>query len=188
MISRSEELLLIGRCVAFDDRHAFGQLVDAYAPSLRAYLFTLCRGDEALTADLAQESFLKAYRSLRQFKGMAGFRTWLFRIAYNEYIDWTRRHHEERIELQSGTERAAVEATPASDPHRLTEMRHDLTLALAQLSEKEWSLVTLFYYEDMPVKKIAKVMSMPEGTIKVYLSRAKKKMAAFLNSDRPDRS
>ena len=90
-ISKAQELLLIARCIAADDRNAFGQLVVAYEAGLRRFLLNLTSGDVPLTDDLSQETFLKAYLAIRSFKGIASFKTWLYRIAYNEFIRSKRR-------------------------------------------------------------------------------------------------
>lgn len=71
MISKIEELSLIARCVAGDSREAFGRLVVAYEGGLRRFLLNLTLNDASLTDDLAQESFLKAYLSIRSFKGIS---------------------------------------------------------------------------------------------------------------------
>lgn len=85
MLNKWEELRLIARCVAGDDRQAFGQLVEEYNDGLRRFLLNLTLGDASLTDDLAQETFIKVYLSLRSYQGIARFRTWLYRIAYNEF-------------------------------------------------------------------------------------------------------
>ena len=87
-MKKIDELRLIAQCALGDSRQAFGQLVEAYQSQLRRFLMNLTSGDEALTDDLAQETFLKAYVNVRNFKGLSSFATWLYRIAYNEL-----RHH-----------------------------------------------------------------------------------------------
>lgn len=73
MLSALEEITLIARCVATDDRHAFGRLVNEYQESLRRFLLNLTCGDTMLAADLSQETFLKAYTAIRSFRGTARF-------------------------------------------------------------------------------------------------------------------
>ena len=163
MLSTVEELKLIARCIASDDRDAFGKLVEAYQDSLRRYLLNLTLGDACLTDDLAQETFIKAWASIRSFKGLAKFRTWLFRIAWNEYISYRRREH-------------------PTDDHSATEANMDVQVALKALSAKERTVVLLFYLEEMPVKKVVEITGMPEGTVKVYLKRAREKMAIALSN------
>ena len=92
MLTKVQELALLARCVAADDRDAFGKLVAAYSDDIRRLLDTLTRGDTPLVDDLTQEVFIKAYLSIRSFKGIARFRTWLYRIAYNEFISYLRKN------------------------------------------------------------------------------------------------
>ena len=101
MLSKWDELRLIARCVAGDDRHAFERLVDEYNDGLRRFLLNLTLGDACLTDDLAQETFLKVYLSLRSFQGLARFKTWLYRIAYNEYYSYMRKMKEEYPESET---------------------------------------------------------------------------------------
>ena len=106
-INKAQELLLIARCIAADDRNAFGQLVVAYESGLRRFLLNLTSGNIPLTDDLSQETFLKAYLAIRSFKGIASFKTWLYRIAYNEFISYKRRY----METDDIDDKISVEAT-----------------------------------------------------------------------------
>ena len=175
MLTKFEEISLIAKCVTADDRHAFGRLVDEYQESLRRFVFNLTGGDASLTDDIAQETFLKAYVSIRSFKGLAIFKTGLYKIAYREFLA-------SRTESRTGIEAAANVADSNLNPERETETKHDVSVALDSLNETERTLVLLFYMEDQPIKKIASITDLPEGTIKVYLSRARTKMAKVLNA------
>src|SRR5580700_10720937 len=93
---------LLARARIDDDRHAFGELVRRNQSAVRAALRKLTRGNQALADDLAQETFLLAYRSLRNFRGDAKFGTWLYRIAYNVFVSDTRRRREEQLDEESG--------------------------------------------------------------------------------------
>ncbi|MDE5572495.1 MAG: RNA polymerase sigma factor [Muribaculaceae bacterium] len=174
MLSRFEELKLIARCVAADDRDAFGRLVTEYEGGLRRFLFNLTGNDAALTDDLSQDTFLRAYLSIRSFKGISKFKTWLYRIAYNEFIDWKRRNREVSADEVVIPELSA-ETGAASDA------KIDLEHCMASLNDTEKSIVLLFYIEDMPIKKVADILGCPEGTVKSYLSRARVKMADVMN-------
>lgn len=175
MLSAVQEMKLVARCAAFDDRDAFGQLVEAYQPSLRRFLYNLTGGDAALTDDLAQEAFIKAWLSIRTFKGVARFRTWLFKIAYNEYLT----EHRKKTPSTSSLEENNASVPPESAK---VDARIDINVAIAQLSTKERSVVLLYYLEELPVKKISKITGMPEGTIKVYLARAREKMKKIIEN------
>src|SRR5580698_7859178 len=93
---------LLTRARIGDDRHAFGELVRRNQSAVRAALRKLTRGNQALADDLAQETFLLAYRSLRNFRGDAKFGTWLYRIAYNVFVSDTRRRREQQLDEESG--------------------------------------------------------------------------------------
>ena len=85
---------LIARVLGDDDQHAFGELVRRHQSSVRGLLRQLTRTDIALADDLAQETFLRAYKNIRSFRGEAQFSTWLYRIAYNCFREDARRRKE----------------------------------------------------------------------------------------------
>lgn len=177
MLSKFDELKLIARCVLSDDRHAFGMLVEAYQSEIRRFFLNLTFGDESLSDDLAQETFIKAYTSIRCFKGMSKFSTWLYRIAYNEFYSYCRKKHEEKTS-DFGKEELPDE--PLCSYEENTNKRLDINTALQALGDIERSIVTLYYIQDISIKKIIEITGLPEGTIKSHLSRARKKMAQVL--------
>lgn len=180
-MNRLEEIKLLAQCMATDNREAFSRLVAAYADSLRGFLLNLTGGDSMLADDLAQETFIKAWQGVRSFRGMAGFRTWLFRIAINEYLSHRRRPGALTASLD---EAKGDMAADISSPHDNSDARHDARLALDSLPPTERTVAVLFYLEDLPIKKICQLTEMPEGTVKSHLSRARNHMAQFLKKDR----
>ena len=76
---------LIARVLSREDHNAFGELVRRYQSPVRAFLTRMARGDSHLADDLAQETFLKAWKKLSSYRGGARFSTWLFGIAINEF-------------------------------------------------------------------------------------------------------
>ncbi|MBK7794338.1 MAG: sigma-70 family RNA polymerase sigma factor [Betaproteobacteria bacterium] len=114
---------LIARVVVQDDRHAFSELVRRYQSGVRATLRRLTAGNHALADDLAQETFLAAYRNLRSFRQEARFSTWLYRIATNAFLAEARKRHEEllgdrdgAIEDEEATTTARRRPPPATTP------------------------------------------------------------------------
>src|SRR5262244_1686255 len=93
---------LIARVVVQDDRHAFSELVRRYQSTVRATLRRLTAGNDALADDLAQETFLLAYRNLGSFRQEARFSTWLYRIATNVFLADARKMKE--VSLPEETE------------------------------------------------------------------------------------
>ncbi|MBD5255059.1 MAG: sigma-70 family RNA polymerase sigma factor [Barnesiella sp.] len=174
MLSRIEELKLIARCVTLDDHRAFARLVDAYSPALRRYIFNMTLGDASLTDDIAQNTFIKAYTSLKSFRCAARFSTWLYTIASRELAD----HRRRRSEMPS--EDLSTAPDSVSDPHRSTELRHDLMEAMKTLNDNERAAILLYYLEDRPLKDVARITGRPEGSVKASIHRAKQKMSHFL--------
>lgn len=171
MLSKFDELNLITRCVMADSRDAFGVLVCEYQSEIRRFFMNLT-GDAALSDDLSQETFIKAYTSIRRFRMMSRFRTWLYRIAYNEFYSYYRQ--------QKQTEEV-TESVWLATFEQSVDAQLDISEALKILNECERSAVVLYFMEDKPIKEISKIMAMPEGTVKSHLSRAKDKMAKFIS-------
>lgn len=181
MLSRFEEITLITRCIATDDRDAFGRLVVEHQEGLRRFILHLTGGDASLTDDIAQETFLKAFLSIKSFKALSRFRTWLFQIAYNQYI--TELRHQSRYSDEPVDDLSpALQPAQASDEAAI-DATMDVEECLKSLSPKERSVTLLFYLEGLPIKQIAKITDIPEGSIKVYLSRSRTKMSQFLIKD-----
>ena len=164
-----EEIKLLALCYAADNRDAFSRLVEMHQQGLRRFLINLCNGDLMLADDIAQDTFLKAWMNIRSFRGLSGFRTWLYRIAVNEYLSY-KRLRQTAILAEAGdtTELRSVTAAEAS---------MDVGALLTGLSETERTVVLLFYLEDLPIKEIVKITNISEGTVKSHLSRARHKMA-----------
>lgn len=174
-LSRLEELALITRCLAGDSREAFGRLVVAYEGGLRRFLLNLTLGDASLTDDLAQETFLKAYLAIRSFRGVARFKTWLYSIAYREFLTYRRGQHPD-IDLDD-----APPLMAPGDTHAVTAARLDVAQAMLALNDNDRTVTLLFYLEDQPIDRIVKITGMPQGTVKSYLNRSRQKMAKYLD-------
>ena len=144
-------------------RERFISEVKACQGQLRRFLTSLC-GDAALADDIAQEALVRAYVSSGRFIG--SFKAWLFRIAYNCFIDNLRRVHEAAASLESPEALRVPDAAASDAAFRHEELRR----ALSRIPEKERTAIVLHYFEDLPVKEIAAVMQVPSGTVKYYLS------------------
>lgn len=161
---------LLALCMATDNREAFSRLVVAHQDGLRRFILNMSDGDAILTDDIAQETFLKAWLGIRSFKGLSGFKTWLYRIAVNEFISYRRKQTAPpNIDIDTVTNIQMY----SDDQHSATEAKIDIKKALGMLSDQEKMVTLLFYLEDIPIKQISKITSMPEGTIKSHLNRAR---------------
>jgi len=169
-------MLLASRAALLGDRSAFGQLVERHQSPIRRLLLHLTGGDDELSKDLAQETFVKAWLSVASFRATAKFSTWLFRIAYNTFYDYTRSAHARQSKVDiSLCQNITAEHKPQ---HGV-----DFSTALTLLKDEERTAMLLFYMEDMPIKKIADVMSCPQSTVKSHLFRGREKMASHLKPE-----
>jgi RNA polymerase sigma-70 factor (ECF subfamily) len=183
---------LIARVVVQDDRHAFSELVRRHQSPVRATLRRLTAGDHALADDLAQETFLLAYRNLKSFRQEARFSTWLYRIATNAFLADARRRKEELLgdrdaDVASDDEDAVAGDVAAHADHaKSTSMKVDLERALAVLSEGERAAIVQCYHNDLSHEEAAYVLGCPVGTVKTHILRAKQKLKTRLAAWAPD--
>jgi len=169
------EALLVSRVALLGDRNAFNRLVELYRSPIRRFFFNLS-GDEELSKDLAQETFIKAWLNIGSFRAAANFSTWLYRIAYNTFYDYVRA---KKPVSETDTE-ILNEHILANMPDK--DFGMDFEQALKILKEDERSAMLLFYMEDMTIEKISKIMNCPVGTIKSHLHRGKEKLAKYFMS------
>ena len=174
-----EDSELIARTLVDDDRDAFGELVLRHQSSVRRFLRHLTRGDEALADDLAQETFIQAYRSLPRFRGGSAFATWLLGIAHNQARNARRRIRSHEPLADEHADASARSATASSD------LRGDLGDAIAQLSADEQLALHLGYEQGLSHSEIATLVDWPLGTVKTHLARSKEKLRNLLAAWNP---
>ncbi len=175
---------------ASDDRlvrDALAGQQDAYAGLLQRYerpVFNVIARlvhDPGVAEELAQETFLKAFRRLDTFDQRRGFSPWLLRIAHNTAIDALRRRGPQTRDIDAGPGGdARVVASSDPGPDRQTEHRlavRDLVAALVRLRPEHRLALVLRFQEAQPYKQIAYVMGVSEGTVKSYVHRARRRLA-----------
>lgn len=183
---------LIARCVVGDDRHAFAELVRRHQSAVRACLRKLTSGNAALADDLAQETFIQAWRNLKSFRQEARFSTWLYRIATNCWLMEARKRREELLgdrDADIGNE--DNEATPqigesAADHGGSSIRKLDLERAMALLSDSERAAIVQCYHNDLSHEEAAFVLGVPVGTVKSHVLRAKRKLKTALAAWGPE--
>jgi RNA polymerase sigma-70 factor (ECF subfamily) len=137
-------------------------------------------GDEQLSDDLAQDTFIKAYTNITSFRGLASFKTWIMRIAYNVFYDYTRKR-----QIAVSDWQLAESQQPTAKSQQPIAM--DLYAALALLKPDERTCITLQLIDGYDIVGIAKITQMKEGTVKSHLSRGKEKLANYLRQNGYDR-
>ncbi len=169
---------LVLAVVARDDGEAFARLVRRHQSMVRSVLRRLAKGDAALADDLAQETFIRAWRNLRSFRFDARFSTWLYRIAFNTWLSEARRRRE--VLLEDSPEAPEAEEPPPGAP---AEDRVDLERAIASLPDGERAAIAACYYADLTHEEAAAAIGIPLGTVKTHILRAKAKLRARLGED-----
>lgn len=171
---------LIARVLVSDDHAAFGDLVRRHQSSVRHFLRHLTAGDHALADDLAQETFVQAYRSLARFRNASSFPTWLLGIAHNHWRNVRRKQRTVSLEPEH---LAALEPVPSST--LLSDLQHDLVHALGRLAPEEQTTLHLCYQQGLSHTEISTVLDWPLGTVKTHLARSKAKLRPLLASWNP---
>jgi RNA polymerase sigma-70 factor, ECF subfamily len=174
-MSNTDDLKWIMQVTLLGSKDAFNPLVRKYQSPIRRFFMNQTMGDQFLSDDLAQETFIKAYLNLKSFNGFSNFSTWLYRIAYNVFYDSLRvKKMLNKTNLEEAGDFYTVENSFSAE-------KSDLWDALIKLRHEERTAVLLCYMEDLSNVQASKVMGCPLGTLKSYISSAKTKLAKHLN-------
>ena len=166
------------------DQSAFEQIVRRYQRPI-VHLIARMTGDSVHAEDLAQEAFVKAFRSLAAFDTSRRLSSWLFRIAHNTAIDAIRRPRRPMVSLdaQPGDSRPIAHipaAPPEPDPVEREALGEALEAAMNQLRPEFRAAVVLRYDEGLAFDEIGTVLGVPEATARSHVHRARKEMMRHL--------
>jgi RNA polymerase sigma-70 factor (ECF subfamily) len=172
------ESVLLERIRQGDER-AFTRLVSSHLPQVINLAYRML-GDRGEAEDIAQEAFLRLHRSLPTFRGDCRIKTWLYRVVSRLVIDHIRREQvRRRIFFFRKNEDDPDPVNECADPGASPgdqllgeETRQRLFKALAKLSARQRAVFVLRHQEGLPLKEIAGVLNLKEGTVKVHLHRA----------------
>ena len=179
------DISLVTQVAVLGNKKAFDKLVVKYQSPVRRFFLHQTLGDSQLSDDLAQDTFIKAYVNIRQFRGTASFSTWLMRIAYNVFYDYRRKVESEGRKVEGEYRAADVSQSTLNSPSSTLKM--DIYAALALLKPDERTCITLQLIDGQPIDEIAKITEMPAGTVKSHLSRGKEKLTTYLKKNGYDR-
>ena len=159
---------------ASGDDVAFSFLVRSFQGRIRAFLLRMTKGNHALADDLAQETFLEAFRKIAQFRAEGTFQSWLYRIAYSRFLMEARKRKTDGDELS--------EDVPSPDMRPASDARLDLERAMTKLSPPERAALTLCYAMEFSNTEAADILDMPVGTVKSHVLRGREKLKAVLEA------
>jgi RNA polymerase sigma factor (sigma-70 family) len=177
MYEEEQDITIINRVLSGDSA-AYGTLVKRY----QSYVFTLTlrfiqsRED---AEEVAQDIFVKAYRSLADFRGTAKFTTWLYTIVYTTSVSFLRKKKmpitsidDEQRPVYLENRDSGMNANRVEQQSKLAKLNE----AIAQLSPNDATVITLFYQNEQSLEEIGKVMGIDMNTAKVRLHRARQRL------------
>ena len=183
-----DDIALVRRCQK-GDALAFEQLVIKYRSKVFSMIYGMVQNEQDAW-DLAQEGFVKAWRSIHRFKGQASFYTWLYRIVTNVAIDSLRRKSFKKT-AEFDDEIAATQVEPGSKtmpqpdpmPHQgleREEIRHRIEHAINKLSPEHRAVIVMKEIEELQYSEIAEALGCSIGTVMSRLFYARKKLQTLL--------
>jgi len=183
------ELDLVRRCQA-GDTEAFDELVTRYRTRVFGMIYNMIHSEQDAW-DLAQDSFVKAWKSIKRFRGQSSFYTWIYRIVMNVTIDWARKKQikaggaefDDAIQLKEID--PASKTVPKADalPYEMmerSEIRARIDRAIAQLSPEHRAVILMKEIEEMQYHEIAETLGCSIGTVMSRLFYARKKLQTLL--------
>lgn len=164
---------LVTRCLA-GDRGGLLEFVEQF----QGLVFAICvcqlrhRQD---AEDVAQETLVRAVRYLKHWDGVRPLKPWVLAIAVNRC-----RTHQSKLKTRTRTVESVIE--PAAPAARLSgfDLAEELQLAISQLRDDYRTCFLLFHQQDLSIQEVARIMEVPEGTIKTWLHRARRELAELL--------
>lgn len=150
-------------------REVFIAQVEREQEAIRGFLLALCCGKKDDADDLAQDTLVKAYLSCAGYQDKGKFRSWLYKIAYNTFLN-----HKASLRCTESIDEARTLVSSVSSDSGFEHQ--DLYLALRTLPPKERSAITLFYLNGYNIKEIAAITEASEDAVKKQLSRGRDKL------------
>ncbi|MEZ4999671.1 MAG: RNA polymerase sigma factor [Bacteroidales bacterium] len=167
------------------DSNAYGFIVDRHKDKVFSLAHKICGSFED-AEEVAQDSFLKAYRSLRSFRGSSSFSTWLYRITYNTAVSSIRKKNPGILQVEDFPADAADFLRDSeSDEMAEKEYRRSLlNFAIQKLAIEERALVGMFYFQELDHDEIASITGLTKSNVKVKLFRARKRIEEIIIKNR----
>jgi RNA polymerase sigma-70 factor (ECF subfamily) len=158
------------------DHSSYALLVERHKDMVFTLAYRMLKNREE-AEEIAQDAFLKAYSSLKNFRRKSKFSTWIYRIVYNLAVSHLRKNkkqvqslddQEHPLNLEDASEK--MDSLEAGDRQKFVQQ------ALSKLSHDEQTIMTLYYQDDLPVGEIAEITQMTQSNVKVKLHRARKRL------------
>lgn len=170
-----EEAALIAQSLS-GNHIAYSKLVDRYKNAMYHHCFAIVRNED-VAEDIAQETFITAYYRLRLYKSRYRLSTWLFKIATNKALNWLKKAGRE---VAADDELIASIASTQPGPEKLATYT-ELHEAVDRLQVRHRAVVSLYYWQGFSYAEIAMVLSVPVGSVRGWMNRAKQQLRKELS-------
>lgn len=174
-----DEEQLVRRSAEGDER-AYGRLVHRYQARLYNFVRSMVR-DDALAEDITQESFVKAYFSLHKLQNAQSFKSWLFRIANNNTLDYLRRRRLQLVDVDEQIRESYVDERNPEQGALQEQRSAHVQEALAKLKPDQKAILVMCDLQGMSYAEIAEVLKIPFGTVQSRIFYARRKLREHLN-------
>lgn len=173
MASQNQDQILIDRCLAGDSR-AFNDLINRYKRQVFALIFRLVH-NQSDAEDIAQNTFIKAYKSLGSYDPSYPFLTWLFKIAHNSAIDFLRAQKPDSLSIHDEENPLDIEDTDTSLEERIeaASQQELIDKVLGTLPPLYREILILRHQQELSYEEISETLDIPVGTVKIRLFRAR---------------
>lgn len=182
-MQKVDDSILIELALSDNNQRAYGELVNRHQSNLRYSMRQLTDWNEALADDLVQETFIQAFKELHRFRKQAKFSSWLYRIAYNTFLQHVRKKRldTEPIEDQPlMAKEGRVEPDGADD--KQSALHQKVAKLLATFEPERRSVLHLFLHRQHTQQEISDIMGIPLGTVKTHTNRGRQALQQSLQA------
>jgi RNA polymerase sigma-70 factor (ECF subfamily) len=176
----TEDSVLVERTLQ-GNMQAYEGLIERYKHMVFTLAVKMMRNREE-AEELAQDTFLKAYRGLKSYQGGAKFSTWLYKITYNTCLDQLKKNKRnpeattlnDRVLEKQWVSGGILENLDCAD------RKYRIGVAINKLSEEDAAIITMYYFDEMTLGEISEVVDLSTDVVKVRLFRSRKQLASLL--------
>jgi len=166
------------------NKEAFSSIVERHKDNVYNLALKIC-GNREDAEEVAQDSFVKAFRALSSFKGKSSFATWLYRIVYNTSMTFVRKNKLDILRLEEFPVDCVdfIRSNAMEEEAEIEYMKILLSYAMQKLDHEDRAIVTMHYYQDLSYSEICSITGLSRSNIKVRLFRTRKKMQEIIEKN-----
>jgi RNA polymerase sigma factor (sigma-70 family) len=163
------------------DSNAFAVLVDRYKNMVFSLALKMVKNREE-AEEVAQDTFIKVFKSIAKFKGDSKFSTWVYKVTYNTCLDRIKKNNREQntVPIDDFSENQIKTMETVLDAIDVSERNKTIQDCIQLLPNEDGFLLTLYYFEEQSIDEISKIMDCNANNVKVKLFRSRKKLASIL--------